>query len=308
MSEPVRTIPERLRKIKDSIRSEGLTGYIRRLVWLGIYRHTALRLLRRHRLTRQTARVFGVDLRLPDGRRAGIVEELLLYGIHEPAATAFYQSLLRPGMTVLDVGTNIGYYLAVASERIGESGRIVGLEPDPELHRIAQQNAERMAAPIDVLHAAVSDTDGYAEFYPSEVSNWGALRKAPDLKQLSPLRVRTVTIDTLCKELSLEPDAVRMDIEGLEAAALSGAEEVLRRRPVLFIELHLYVLSDNDKDKLASRLSDYDRFVAISRYYDWPYSHAAAQQSQRWEFDSHELSSFMRRPDLPPVVTLFAID
>lgn len=302
-----RYLRDRARKILTSIRHEGLYRYFRRIVWLGRYRHIAYRIARFHRLKRDTAWVFGTELQLPEGRKEGIAEELLLYGVHEPAATAYYQSLLQPGMTLIDVGTNIGYYLAVASAQIKKNGRIIGIEPDPELYKIAAHNARGMASEITLLHAAVTDREGEADFYPSEVSNWGSLRKDKSLKQLPPTRVQTLTLDILCDKLGIKPDVIRMDIEGLEACALAGAEKSLDSRPILFIELHLCMLSKTDKELIASKLSAYTRVVLLNRYYDWPYSLSIARRRSQWNLHPSELTNFMSRRDTPPVVSLFAV-
>jgi len=297
----------RLHKIGTAIRSEGATAYVRRILWLGRYRHFAIRVLRHSHLKKNTVRIFGTNLTLPPRRRKGIAEELLLYGVHEPAATAQYQRLLSPGMAVVDVGTNLGYYLAVASARLGSEGRIIGIEADPELYEIASLNAEQMEANITVLHAAISDSAGEADFYPSEISNWGSLRRDSALQQSAPVRVQTITLDMLCEQQNVNPDAIRMDIEGLEAAALAGAERVLRQRPIIFMELHLYILTPEEKEFIADRLSAYTRFLVIDRYYDWPFSSAVARRRARRCLGATELRTFMFQAEAPPVVSLFAL-
>src|SRR5438445_12864189 len=70
----------------------------------------------------------------------GISEELLLFGIHEPLATRFYVEQLSPGDHVLDVGSNIGYYVLMASRVIGCSGRILAFEPAPDVYEILHRN------------------------------------------------------------------------------------------------------------------------------------------------------------------------
>src|SRR5690606_12887908 len=102
--------------------------------------------LNKSRLAADHAEVNGHQLGLPN-RRSGIVEELLLYGVHEPVATQNYSRALRPGMNILEVGTNLGYYLAIASRQVGPTGCIVGFEPDPELFRIATKNSVGLMAP-----------------------------------------------------------------------------------------------------------------------------------------------------------------
>src|SRR5580704_1223481 len=58
-----------------------------------------------------------------------VVSGALTFGVYEKPETAFLLSVLRPGMTFLDVGANLGYYTALAIARVGKQGKIVALEP-----------------------------------------------------------------------------------------------------------------------------------------------------------------------------------
>lgn len=62
---------------------------------------------------------------------------------------------LRPGMTVLDVGTGSGI-LAIAALRLG-AGRTEALDLDPVAVKAAQQNAERNGLQLPVLHGELGD-------------------------------------------------------------------------------------------------------------------------------------------------------
>ncbi len=46
------------------------------------------------------------------------------------------ESLVRPGMTVLDLGGNVGLYTALFSKCVGPQGNVTTFEPVPELHRL----------------------------------------------------------------------------------------------------------------------------------------------------------------------------
>lgn len=58
------------------------------------------------------------------------------------------ETLVRPGMRVLDVGTGSGI-LAIAAARLG-AAPVVGIDIDPVAVRVARENAERNGVTIDV--------------------------------------------------------------------------------------------------------------------------------------------------------------
>ena len=54
---------------------------------------------------------------------------LWVAGCFEPNETAFLASVLRPGMTVVDVGANIGLYSLLAAHFVMPGGTVVAVEP-----------------------------------------------------------------------------------------------------------------------------------------------------------------------------------
>jgi hypothetical protein len=54
-----------------------------------------------------------------------------MYDEFETAETGFVQKLLRPGITVLDVGAHHGLYTLLASRRVGRNGRVIAFEASP---------------------------------------------------------------------------------------------------------------------------------------------------------------------------------
>lgn len=297
--------PSKIRKI---LQEEGLASYVARITRLGRYRLAIRRALNRRRLDADRVEVRGQQLDLP-GRRSGIVEELLLYGVHEPVATQCYADRLRRGMNVLEVGTNMGYYLAVAASRIGESGRIIGFEPDPELFRIASGNSERLGTPTRVYPFAASDTNGTSTFYQSEVGNWGSLKSEKSLQQTNSVEVEVRTIDDFCEEAGFKPDALRMDIEGAEAMALAGAKRTIQAsKPVLFIEVHRFMLTAPEYESVLATIKDagYERITTVDRYYDWPWCLESARRMATKEMGIGEFEQYFRSPACSSVFSVIA--
>ncbi len=57
--------------------------------------------------------------------------ELSIFRSYEPFETALLGAEIRPGMTIVDIGANIGYYTLLFSKLTGEMGRVYALEPEP---------------------------------------------------------------------------------------------------------------------------------------------------------------------------------
>ncbi len=297
----------RIKNISKQLKIFGLSEYFRRIIGLGIYRYYFLKLLRRNRLKLNYAIVFQSKLFLPT-RRGGIAEELLLFGVHEPESTAIYQRQLRPKDRVLDVGTNIGYYIAVASPIIREHGSLIGIEPDPELYQCAKLNSQFLLPRLQLYNVAASKSNGEAAFYRSSIGNWGALIHQKVLRPTETITVKTVSIDRLCAELNWEPTIIRMDIEGAEIHALEGAKNVLSKlKPKLFIELHLFLLTAEDLNQIFYMLSNfgYRSFIVIDRYFDWPWSLSNTRRLHTYEMYLDELFAFTKSRLRPNVLSIF---
>ena len=54
-------------------------------------------------------------------------------GIYEPRKTALMERFIEPGMVVLDVGANKGWFTCLASRLVGEDGKVYSYEPIPRI-------------------------------------------------------------------------------------------------------------------------------------------------------------------------------
>jgi ubiquinone/menaquinone biosynthesis C-methylase UbiE len=53
---------------------------------------------------------------------------------------------IRPGMTVLDLGSGAGFDAFLAAERVGPAGRVIGVDMTPEMLALARRNADARGA------------------------------------------------------------------------------------------------------------------------------------------------------------------
>lgn len=158
----------------------------------------------------------------------------VLRGTYEPEQTAHFVRWVRPGATVIDIGAHVGYYTLLASMLAGESGSVWAFEPEPTnaafLRRHMYLNNCRN---VQVEELAVSNTNGHARFLCGKGSGTGHLDRTGDME------VRTVRLEDFCAARGITPSAIKIDVEGAEAAVLDGAKElILRARPVIFLSTH----------------------------------------------------------------------
>ena len=64
------------------------------------------------------------------------------YGCGDPITLAS----LKPGQTVLDLGSGAGLDCLLAAQKVGETGRVIGVDMTPEMIERAQDNAKRVNA------------------------------------------------------------------------------------------------------------------------------------------------------------------
>jgi FkbM family methyltransferase len=156
-----------------------------------------------------------------------------ILGTAEPDVQAFLAEHLRPGDTFFDLGANIGYFSLVGAALVGPTGRVVSFEPSPVNAMALRRNLELNGlVNVEVVEAAVSDTEGVASFDPTDDDQSGRLAEGP-------ASVRTVTIDAEVARTGWSPSLLKVDIEGAEEAALRGMHEtLLTHHPVILCEVH----------------------------------------------------------------------
>jgi len=165
--------------------------------------------------------------------------------MREREETRMIQKTLRPGMTVIDIGANIGYYALMEACAVTETGHVYAIEPEPcnieLLHLNVKLNGYHH---VDVFQAGLSDETGMAKLYVSEHSNLHNLLRPLHAKNTdSVIDVKIYRLDDFIDEQKIDPSDIsfiRMDIEGYEVKALSGMKNILRtaKSLCLFIEFH----------------------------------------------------------------------
>lgn len=169
---------------------------------------------------------------------------LLFDGVIEEPATRYVLEHVGPGERVLDVGAAFGYYSVLFGHLVGDGGKVVALEPNPELFEILLQNLalNSVRARVRPVPMAAADAPGEVALHVTETFKGNSsLRKHGKWYQAHygdrqrEVLVKAVAIDEAFAGETF--DLVKMDIEGGEFKALAGAAELLERgkiRRILF--------------------------------------------------------------------------
>jgi len=168
---------------------------------------------------------------IPNDR--GISLELLKFNSHEPLSTELISNELQKGMTCLDVGGNIGYYTLLESQRVGENGKVICIEPSPLNFRYLKKNLEiQNTSNVESHNFACGDIDGEINFLISKNSN--TCRTIPKEEPI-PEGEKIITVpikklDTFLEENPLSKiDFLRTDVEGYELQVFEGAQKTIKK-------------------------------------------------------------------------------
>jgi FkbM family methyltransferase len=173
----------------------------------------------------------------------GISRELSVYQIHEPLTTELVKQFLKPGMNVVDIGGNLGYYALLEAQMVGDAGRVIAIEPvASNFAQLSKNVAANGYRNIVLENVAIGTFNGSAPIYLSKKSNWHSLHPVP--WETSEVTVRVSTLDSLLARHELPSiDLIRMDLEGYEIKVIRGMKSTIKKyRPGLLIELHPQVV------------------------------------------------------------------
>jgi FkbM family methyltransferase len=163
-------------------------------------------------------------------------------GDYEPHLTSVFKRFCQPGMTVVDIGANIGYYSILASELVGPQGQVVAIEPNSENCRLLVSSMRLTGRTnITLLPVACDDRTGWA-YYSTHIGSNGGLVDKEDLLASPGTVVPTFKLDDL---VDAPVGMLKMDVEGAEARVVAGARKLIERhRPVITTELSEAMLEE----------------------------------------------------------------
>jgi FkbM family methyltransferase len=183
----------------------------------------------------------GLPASLPGGEIVRVLPEHRHIGWNPDEYRAFREAV-RPGMTALDVGANLGAYSLLLGQWVGPSGSVYAFEPAPEtfdgLVRHIELNA--LQSVVHPIKSALGRRPATAALLAAGTHGESRLAAATE-DTTHAVDVMVTSIDQFCDRHSLSPGFIKIDVEGAELDVLRGARETIRRCRgdlALFVEMH----------------------------------------------------------------------
>jgi len=155
---------------------------------------------------------------------------------HHYGEVAFLESVLKPGMTVIEGGANRGVTAVAIAKCVGANGDVHAFEPVSEYFEMLQANIKRNKMPnITAYNLAISDTTGPLRFY--KHGEGSGVTPAEDAEEI---QVEGITIaDFLSSHHIRKVDFINLDCEGSELLIFRNAAAWLKKEaPPIFCEVH----------------------------------------------------------------------
>jgi FkbM family methyltransferase len=160
----------------------------------------------------------------------------------ERAERIFYLETLREGMTVFDVGANVGELTLLFSRFVGAGGVVHAFEPCEQaferLESICRAASLRNVR-LNRLALAEDEAPVSMHVYDEEHMSWNTRAARPlddygiDLKPLSVEEAPATTLDLYCERNGIiGVDLLKIDVEGAEFQVMLGAGRMLREKRV----------------------------------------------------------------------------
>jgi FkbM family methyltransferase len=183
-------------------------------------------------------------------------------GEHEPEVQNAILAAVGPGAVVYDIGAHVGTMALGTAQLVGDLGRVVAFDGDPEnVERLRRNSARnRLEDRLQVVHAAVwsrTVVDGVSFRRGTTASSQGGVEadgNRPVLASGELVNVPAITLDDFVANGGPPPQLVKIDVEGGEYEVLRGGARLFAdQRPLMIAEVHHHEAAE----QIAAWLNEY---------------------------------------------------
>ncbi len=165
---------------------------------------------------------------------------------YDRGGIAYILSAVSKNETVLDIGAHKAGYLYYMQQQVTSTGKLVAFEPQTLLYNYILKIKKIFNwQNLQVAHLALSDAPGKVTLYiPSHKKMNSSSPGATIVEAVATDYVRateeieTETLDNFCTRNNLQPNFLKIDVEGNELRIFKGALETLKvYKPKIMVEI-----------------------------------------------------------------------
>jgi FkbM family methyltransferase len=175
--------------------------------------------------------------------------------------------------TVVDVGAHIGLYTIIAAKRVGPTGKVIAIEPDPENCNLLKRNVElnNLTNVIISECAAFSSNTKLKLYLPGKERGFTKLSTVMSARALIEtfLEVDGNTLDHLMlMQGIMQANWIKIDVEGAELEVLKGATTTLSVSDDIGLLIEVHNINDVDlHTTIVNFLHAHDFYSEFERRY-----------------------------------------
>ena len=180
----------------------------------------------------------------------------------------------KTGDNVVDVGAHIGLYTIIAAKRVGPTGKVIAIEPDPENCNLLKRNMElnRLTNVIILECAAFSSNAKLKLYSPGKERGFTKLNTVMSERATSDdlyLDVDGNTLDHLIPTQGItQVNWIKIDVEGAELEVLKGARAALSESNDIAVLIEVHKIHDVDLyTSIVKFLEQYSFYLEFERIY-----------------------------------------
>jgi FkbM family methyltransferase len=163
--------------------------------------------------------------------------QILCWGTHEKKTTDLVKKIVKPGMTVVDVGANFGFYTVMMSKLVGSSGQVLAFEPlQIYWNRLEYHINKNGCTNVIVEKRGLSNNNQQSEIFlgsDTATIHWPANQPPSGVQKEI---VELVSLDFYLREKTISRlDFIKVDIDGHEPYFFQGAAETISKFKPSFI-------------------------------------------------------------------------
>jgi FkbM family methyltransferase len=168
---------------------------------------------------------------------------LLLDGVWEPDVTEWFRATLKPGMTFVDVGANVGYFSVMAAFLVGREGRVIAFEAMPATYELLAKNVivNWMTSFTTAENLALYSDSRRLKFYVRKYYHGNSSLAVVSHEEgrlyddIEEIEVEAMSLDEYLCRNPAEPDVIKVDVEGAELQVFRGARKTLADNPDVIV-------------------------------------------------------------------------